>query len=312
MAIADRNLSSRLSYGGRINPLVMLIAVTMIVFVALMFFRALTYIQLPENADLNTVYNQKVLKWFALAGSTEQTLPRIWTILTYGFSHINLWQLFASMLWLWGFGYVFMDMTGNKRIVPVYLYGVLIGGIAYLAANYFLGTASSASFLIGSSSGILAVAAAATTICPNYKILPMVGGGISLWIVSIIYLAIDMATLPPDNLSVYVSHLAGALTGFLFIFILRRGFDASEWMNNFYDWLVNLVNPEKPYQSREKIKSAFFYNAKTTPYVKTPKITQQKLDEILDKISQYGYDQLTEEEKSFLERASKEDLKGRQ
>jgi hypothetical protein len=32
------------------------------------------------------------------------------------------------------------------------------------------------------------------------------------------------------------------------------------------------------------------------------------VDELLDKINQFGYDQLTDEEKAFLQQASKKDL----
>ncbi|MFX9123826.1 DUF6576 domain-containing protein [Acinetobacter baumannii] len=37
-------------------------------------------------------------------------------------------------------------------------------------------------------------------------------------------------------------------------------------------------------------------------------MSQQKLDEILDKIHTEGYHMLTDEEKEFLKRASKEEL----
>jgi hypothetical protein len=166
-------------------------------------------------------------------------------------------------------------------------------------------------YFIGGGPAVLAICAAATTISPNYKIFPMLGGGISLWILAVIYLAIDMATLPVNGPEIYIAHLAGALTGFLFILLLRKGVDGSEWMNNFYDWLFNLFNPEKPQHRRNQIKSTLFYNAKQAPFSKTPKLTQQKLDEILDKINQQGYDKLSEDEKQFLRRASNEDLKGK-
>ncbi|HEY0432799.1 MAG TPA: DUF6576 domain-containing protein, partial [Chitinophagaceae bacterium] len=51
-----------------------------------------------------------------------------------------------------------------------------------------------------------------------------------------------------------------------------------------------------------------FYKSKTQPFTRKPNLTQQKVDEILDKINQKGYSHLTEEEKELLKRASKEDL----
>lgn len=95
--------------------------------------------------------------------------------------------------------------------------------------------------------------------------------------------------------------------GFLFIFLLRKGYDWSDWMNNFFDWVNNLFNPDKPKKGKTT-KEELFYKSSSTPYKKTPHITQQRIDEILDKINQKGYSLLTEEEKELLKQASKEEL----
>jgi len=314
MAISDRNFDTRLSYGNKVNPLVVLIAIAMMVFVVLAFFRALTYVRQPPGSDVaGVVFNENVLSWFALSGNFERAISRPWTVLSYAFVHTSIWQLFASLIWLWCFGYILIDLTGFKKIVPVFLYGTVIGAVAFLAAQGLMPSAyaGDSQYFLGGGAAVLAVCAAATTISPNYKIMPMLGGGFSLWILSIVYLAIDMATLPTHIPALYISHLAGALTGFLFIFLLRKGIDGSEWMNNLYDWFINLFNPEKPHQTRAQIKSTLFYNAAKRPFSKTPKLTQQRLDEILDKISQQGYDKLSADEKDFLKRAGDEDLKGK-
>jgi hypothetical protein len=70
---------------------------------------------------------------------------------------------------------------------------------------------------------------------------------------------------------------------------------------------MNLFNPYKK-PSKEKIKETVFYNTgKRKPYEKTTHITQQRVDEILDKISQKGYHFLTEEEKAILKKAAEDD-----
>jgi hypothetical protein len=56
------------------------------------------------------------------------------------------------------------------------------------------------------------------------------------------------------------------------------------------------------------MKEELFYKAGKSPYTKTPRVTQERIDEILDKINQQGYDHLTEEEKELLKRASNEGL----
>jgi hypothetical protein len=78
-------------------------------------------------------------------------------------------------------------------------------------------------------------------------------------------------------------------------------------MNNVYDWANDLFNPDKPKKGK-RIKTQLFYKSNTKPYTKSSHITQQKIDDLLDKINQKGYNSLTDEEKEMLKRASKEDI----
>ena len=71
--------------------------------------------------------------------------------------------------------------------------------------------------------------------------------------------------------------------------------------------IENIINDDKPKKGR-RIKTELFYKSSSKPYKKTSNITQQKIDDILDKINQKGYSSLSEDEKEILKRASKEDL----
>ena len=153
----------------------------------------------------------------------------------------------------------------------------------------------------------MAIAVGVTAISPGYRIFPMLFGGIPIWVLTLIYLIIDLAGIPLSNPGGHIAHLAGALTGFVFIYSFQRGYDWSEWMNNFFDWVNNLFNPDKPKKGRD-IKQELFYKSKTKPYQKTPNITEQRVNEILDKINQKGYNSLSDEEKDLLKRASQENL----
>lgn len=313
MSISDRNYDNRLSFGTKMNPLVVLIAISMIIFVVLALFRAIILVMNSEGTDIQPAFEDNILKWFALSPVAGVSLTRAWTLVTHSFVHIGFWQLLTDVLWLWCFGHIFIDLTGNRKLVPVFLYGTLAGAAGFLITASFVPSLTNATaggqYFYGCGAGILGVCMAAVTINPNYKLFPMIGGGISLWIIGIIYLVIDMATMPPNNLAMYVAHLSGALSGFLFVYVLRRGFDGSEWMNRTYDWFMDLFDPETKARQRQIIKNTSFYNSDVTPFTKTKNFTQKRLDEILDKINTSGgYDKLTEEEKEFLRKASKEDF----
>ncbi|MEI9806484.1 MAG: DUF6576 domain-containing protein [Bacteroidota bacterium] len=90
------------------------------------------------------------------------------------------------------------------------------------------------------------------------------------------------------------------------MYFYRQGYDWGGWINNFFDWVNNLFNPDKPGKGKV-IKSELFYKSTSEPYKKTPNVTEQRIDEILDKISQKGYNSLTTEEKDLLKRASQKD-----
>ena len=74
-------------------------------------------------------------------------------------------------------------------------------------------------------------------------------------------------------------------------------------MSSLVEWINGWFNPA---QVCKKSFPDYTAPSQTTPspFERIPKVTQQKLDAILDKINQQGIDQLTEEEKEFLRKAS--------
>jgi membrane associated rhomboid family serine protease len=253
-------------------------------------------------------YYSDFTKNLAIPASFHEFVRKPWTLITQMFYHEDVWHIISNMLWLWAFGYIMQDLTGNRKIVSVFIYGGIAGAVGFLLAfNFIPAFKDSTAPALGASAGIMAIAIATTMIAPGYRIFPMLNGGIPLWVLTMVFLIIDLATIPGTNSGGHIAHLAGAFAGFLFIYTLRRGYDGSEWMNNVYDWFSNLFNPDKPAR-RRKVKQELFYKASTQPFTKTPNLTQQKVDEILDKINQKGYSHLSEEEKELLKRASQEDL----
>jgi hypothetical protein len=121
-----------------------------------------------------------------------------------------------------------------------------------------------------------------------------------------VYIIIDLVGMGTATMPFYAAHLAGAFIGFLFIYFLHRGSDWGAWMESMYNWFNNLFNPAKKAKA-SSIKEKVFYNTgKRNPYSKTSNVTQQRVDEILDKISQQGFSALNKEEKDILKRASEE------
>lgn len=292
------------------NALVMLIAIQLIVFVLFSFIKVIYFF--TDGADGLVSYHRYILDWVTLPAHLPSLLTRPWTFFTHFILHDSVWHLIANLLWLWAFGYILQDLTGYKKLIPIFLYGAAAGALAFIVSYNTIPPLKEnlvGAKALGSSAGVMAVAIATTVLAPNYRIFPMINGGIPLWVITLIFVIIDLATIPYNNPGGHIAHLAGAGMGFLFIARLRKGKDWSEWMNKVYDWANNLFNPDKP-KKGTAVKTQLFYKSKNTPPYKKTKttITQQRIDDILDKIHQKGYHSLSPEEREILKDASKEDL----
>ena len=289
------------------NALVYLVAINLLVFVLLTFIKIIYYL---SEIPIEFFYKQ-VFDWFTLPAVTDNFLNKPWVIFTYMFTHDSIWGLISSLLWLWAFGYILQDLTGNNKLIPIYLYGGFAGGIVFLiTVNLFPALANHVTTLgplMGAGAAVMAIAVATTTLAPEYRIFPLINGGIPLWVLMVVFVAIDFATLAGNNAGIAASHLTGGAIGFLFIRQLRRGSDWGTWMNHFIDWLNDLFSPDKKRPQKDSRDNLF---AKSLGNIKQKKsdLTQTRIDALLDKINQQGYQFLTDEEKSFLKRASKEDL----
>lgn len=128
-----------------------------------------------------------------------------------------------------------------------------------------------------------------------------------LWVLTLVFVIIDVASITGTNGGGHITHIGGAIIGYIFIQQLQKGRDWSIPVNSFFNWVTNLFNPDKK-NWKKTAKRDFHYSVKgTEPFKKIPNITQKRIDDILDKINQQGYRYLTDEEKDILKRAADDD-----
>lgn len=295
----------RFTLGNPDNALMWLFALNVIFFLILQTIR----VAINVNDHSDTVFYSQVTGNFQLPAGLLSLSQKPWTILSFMFTDVDLMRAFSNMLWLWAFGSVLQNLTGNRKIIPVYLYGGFVGAVFFIAAAYLIPTNRAvidSLGLLGANAPVMAVAVAATAIAPNYRLLSHIRGGIPIWILTGIYIAIDLAAVANGAAALPIAHVGGAAAGFIFVKMLKSNVDGSEWMNDFYNWFINLFNPNKK-AKKSTIRERVFYNTGTrVPYQKTSNVTEQRVDEILDKISQQGYNALTKEEQDILKRASED------
>jgi membrane associated rhomboid family serine protease len=289
------------------NALVILLVILAIVFCIFKFIFIALWMSGMDEASLHQAFYVDIYNWFRLPADVNSLASRPWTVLTYMFLHDGVWHLLGNVLWLWAFGYILQDLTGNNKLVPIFLYGGFAGAFVFLLTYNLIPRLPIGATLEGASAGVMAVAIATTVLAPTYRILPMLNGGIPLWVLTIIFVIIDFASIPVSNTGGHIAHLAGAAIGFVFVKQLQRGSDWGVWINNFFKWVNNLFNPGKK-EWKKTARQSFYYKTEgTQPFKKIPNITQKRVDDILDKINQRGYRSLTDEEKEILKRASEAD-----
>src|SRR5258705_13685998 len=160
MTYSENKYKSKISIGQSGNMLMTLIAICLIAFVGLAFMKAVWYFRYPKEVAL-TYFNKNVLSLFILPADLNTMLSRPWTIITHMFVHDNFWKIFSNMLWLWCFGYIFQDMAGKKKIIPVFFFWGLSGGNPFLLVYNFFSSPHAQlplSNSLGASAGVMDLA----------------------------------------------------------------------------------------------------------------------------------------------------------
>jgi membrane associated rhomboid family serine protease len=303
----DRRVK-KIALGEDNNALIALISINAIGLIIPGLIR-LIYVLVDSSS---AAFSSHILPWFILPAKITSLGKAPWTILSFMFVHTRIIAAFTNMLWLWAFGSILQDTAGNKKIIPIYLYGGLAGALVFIVTNYAIPQLRpfiNSSFFEGANASIMAVAIATTALAPDYRIFRMLNGGIPLWVLTILFVIIDIAGVGTGAPAHLLAHLAGGLAGFFFIKSLRMGHDGGAWMIRFYNWFLDLCNPDKKILTPQKTKDKLFYKTgNQKPFEKHSIITQQRVDEILDKINQKGFHLLSEEEKNILKRAGESDF----
>jgi len=245
-----------------------------------------------------------VLPWIMLRAEVMDLLKHPWTLLTHMFTHYGIWHLLFNMLWLFWFGKIIQEFIGNKKILPLYVYGGITGALLLIISyNIFPGLRSDLPYVsaLGASAGVLAIVTAAATLVPDYTVFLLFFGAVKIKYIALFMVILDMVSIPGLNSGGRIAHLGGALFGYVFIKQLQVGHDWSKPFNNFLEAIVGIFKRKEP---RVVYRTKPQEQKKKRSY---PEDKQGRVDAILDKIAQSGYDSLTKEEKEFLFKVSKDE-----
>ncbi len=264
------------------NGLMKIIVANGAIFIALMIARVGLLIA-GESGLFDAFFAQ-----VSLPSSLDLIIQRPWSLITYFFLHIEIFHLIFNMMFLYWFGTIIQDFIGNKRLVQLFFYGGLAGAAAFILAmntvSFFI--AKGPNFLNGASAGVFAVVVAAATIRPNHQVHLLLLGQVRIKYIAAFYVLWSFIETTGSNAGGNIAHLGGAILGFIFA--------------------KNFLAASKPQAIFEiKIKEfAQVVNQQFQARKEPETVPEDELNAILDKISQSGYDSLSDYEQKRLFKAS--------
>ena len=219
--------------------------------------------------------------------SPNTVWPMIWQPITYMFIHGDLFHVLINMFVLWMFGSEMESIWGRTQFLRYYFLTGVGSGLVWLLFN----AGQSYSVLIGASGAIYGILIAYGMMFPNrtvylYFMIPIK----VKWFVVFLGAVAFLSSFNNNTNISHLTHLSGMVIGFVY---LRYYWHWKDFRFSVHKQIEEFRSSISSKRDQKKIEM------------------QNEVDQLLDKINETGYDNLTEEEKDLLYRASKDFSRGR-
>lgn len=247
---------------------------------------------------LFNIQTSSYLNWLQLSPNLLTFIKRPWSLITYSFVHSGFFHLLWNMVLLYYAGRLLLNLFPDRIFINNYFLGVISGGLIFIS-SYSIFPVFEGNYppLIGASAGVMAVFIFICTYTPNQEIR-FFFIKLKLKHIGLAFFFLDIIQIPYGNAGGHLAHLGGAVLGFFYARQLGEGRDIGSGFQNIWQSIFKKKYLKTVYRS-PKNKSATSKNS-------GERINQKKIDSILDKISNSGYDSLSKEEKEYLFKAGKE------
>lgn len=262
----------------------------------------------------NRIISHVILDWLKFSPIELSRGFKILSPFTYMFLHINGWHLLGNMLWLYFVGVILEDLVGRIHIWKLFVFGGLFGALfiqLFYSALVFFEFPGAAYFpenTLGASAGVSAVVLATAIFTPRYRLFLFGLVEVEIrWIVLVKVLLDVLGIFGDSNVGGYAAHLGGLFWGTLYAFGVLKGNFLQLTMDAFSRFGENtaLIFTRKQ-RTNSKLRVNKSYNDVVSKNRKSANPSEEIVNEILDKISQVGYNNLTQKEKETLFKASQD------
>ena len=237
------------------------------------------------NISVSVFSTDIIVRNLALPLNLNEFVFKFWTLFTYMFSHKDFGHVFYNMLLLYFTARTFLNFMSEKKLMFVYMMSGLFGGLILLVLSILFPNTFTNSILFGASAAVLGVVAALALYIPNLPV--SIFGILEMKYKFYALLIFAVSTIIDFNINTggKISHFGGAFFGLLFGYLLKNGKDISE---------LSYFKIKK--ESTLKI----VHNNKNKSVNDSSNANQKTIDELLDKISKNGYENLSKTEKELL------------
>ena len=217
---------------------------------------------------------------------------RFHQLLTAGFLHHDFMHILFNMYGLYIFGKLVARHLNGWKFLVLYLTGVLCGNALFLVLNMNVHVK-----LVGASGAVCAVMMAAAMLEPDQRFmlifLPFAPVKTSTLIVCYTILEVIMMLTAAHSSIAHLAHLGGFISGYLCIKLMRRNDVVWDPLR-----FKRAIRWRRQDQARPDFRTGFDF--------RSPSVSRDELDALLDKISRYGINSLSPEELARLKQAREE------
>ena len=246
-----------------------------------------------------------VVACFELPANVEKLLRQPWSVVSYMFLHAGIAHILWNMLALYVFGKIFLNFYSTRHFIGLYFLGGIVGGIFFIAAYnifpYFANDVDS-TYLVGASAAVLAVVVAAAVRSPDYTVNMLFFGTVRLITLAVVTVLLSLLFLASENSGGNFAHIGGAVAGWLFAFMLGKGYDVTRFITFVSDWFVGVWRKirNRSFKPKMKVTRNAGRHSADYEYNSRRKESEDEMNRILEKIKKSGYSSLTDEEKKHL------------
>ena len=241
--------------------------------------------------------------------------PRIWTLISHQFVHVNLMHLLVNLLMIWFTGRRVQAALGPKAFLSIYLLGGVTGALLHTLSRQIV---AEDFYLCGASGSAFALLVAFAMLAPYERIfallffvipisftaknlaLCLAGFELATGVLDLVFTSFH-TRVPLLGFLVHeiahFAHLGGALLGYLYM--RKAGYGGllktlDQLKSQRYQREKDTPRPTRRKGRRDTKKT-------TSRHGPAADFVSSEIDPILDKINEQGFQSLTAEERSILE-----------